>query len=1082
MEKIIHWVHWLPNIFHHLKIRTKLFVFSVIPLASLLIIGMSSNYEYYEHLVHAKQSRHAIDLSIELELLIRELQKERGLTEGYIAVKGQHYQELLNKTRLTTDTKVIIFIELLGYFKITHHDSSYAINIAHSIKNIRFKLDLLSTWRLAADNLKPKDYFNYYSAIITNILELVQQIQIPSQNISQTRLYNNYISLLWLEEKSDLERGSLNRVLTAENLDSNKLQQVFSYAVSQDRIIQEFLTTANTHHQQFLTDVIGSPYNQEILKVRAWYQKVIAANNVMGDVQNILGYGGLIHHFKNFILRGEEKHIALFNHSLEQLQANMLKFKQQSSVTSDELHQLNIIINTINRYSDALKLAQLKYKQGLAVSAIDQLVSIDDTAAIESLLKLKSNKRWITNQQWLQLSTSRIDALQIISGHLIEDMLEQAALSEKEAIRKLLLNLMLLVTTFLVSVYIGYLLINRLVHDVEAIAGAIGYMENEQDFNKPLPVYGRDELSQMAIAFNKMLQQREQYEGQSIVSAAVFEHASEAIMITNAANVIEIVNPAFTQISGYKEEEVVGKTPDFLQSDHHDDKFHQDMWQSLHDNGAWQGEIWNKRKNGEIYPEFLAISVVKDSYDKVVQYISLFTDITKHKEFEQDIWHQANFDQLTGLANRNLCLDRLRYEIKMGQRSNKKLALMFIDLDRFKYVNDTLGHDSGDELLKFAAIRLKECLRKTDTVARFGGDEFVIILPDIKSKYDPERIAETIIASLSAPFCLNQKHEAVVSASIGITLYPADAHSEMELLKNADTAMYQAKDNGRNTFSFFTSQMNKKVTERMKLELELRKAIERNEFVLHYQPVVALAEDQIIGVEALIRWQHPRRGLIYPDDFITLAEETGLIEGIGKWVIQQAIIDLKALHNLGYKLHVAVNISGRQCHRNCQKPISEIISKVLAVYDLDPSYLKIEITESLLMDNSQQMIDTLQGIRDLGVAIHMDDFGTGYSSLSYLKRFPIDVLKIDRSFISGAIEDQVDARLVTAVVLIGHSLKLKLVGEGIETLQHYNYLEQLGCDYGQGYFISRPLAYDKLVDFMVKKQPLVMAPLSTKTS
>ena len=590
-------------------------------------------------------------------------------------------------------------------------------------------------------------------------------------------------------------------------------------------------------------------------------------------------------------------------------------------------------------------------------------------------------------------------------------------------------------------------------------------MQLEHKFNQPLLVRGNDEITDMVIAFNQMLAERNKSEGEQKISAAVFKYASEAIMITNANNKIETVNPAFCQISGYAIEEVLGKSPNILNSGIHDSHFYQIMWQALEQDNCWQGEIWNKRKNGEIYPEFLAISVVRDQNKDPIQYISLFSDITKHKKYEEDIWLQANYDSLTGLPNRNLCLERLQSELDHIQIHDGEVALLFIDLDRFKNVNDTWGHNSGDELLKIAAIRLKSCIREKDTVARFGGDEFVVLLVGLSNRFAIERVVKNILATLSMPFHLSGNNEAVISASIGLTLGPSDGENVEFLLKNADTAMYQAKAAGRNTYQFFTKSMNETVSKRMYIEQALRQAIKQQEFVLHYQPVVSLDNGEIVGVEALIRWQHPNKGLIFPDDFIEIAEETGLIEPIGQWVIEQACADLRHWHDLGLIIQVAVNVSSRQCKQTSQTPIKDIISKALKTNNIEASFLKVEITESLLMDNSQEMITTLQEIRSLGGAIHMDDFGTGYSSLSYLKHFPIDVLKIDRSFIEGAIDDKTDASLVEAVVLIGHSLSLKLVGEGIETQQHYDYLRSLGCDYGQGYLMSKPISAAELIVF-----------------
>ena len=708
-------------------------------------------------------------------------------------------------------------------------------------------------------------------------------------------------------------------------------------------------------------------------------------------------------------------------------------------------------------------------EQGVGIQKIDTQVRIDDEAAITAIDQLKQYELNIASHNWWQVSSKRIDLFREISSYLGLEMKNSVFEMKNKATKDMLLYFFFFIVIFVCALYLSFSTINRIIEKIKHIADTMKQMQIDHKFNEPLLVDGDDEVAEMMVAFNQMLGERKKSESELKISAAVFKHASEAIMITNENNIIETVNPAFSLISGYQPCEVVGKSPRVLSSGKHVSAFYQNMYQELEEKGSWQGEIWNKRKNGEIYPEFLAISVVRDIHNKPIQYISLFSDITKYKKYEEDIWIQANYDSLTGLPNRSMCIEHLNYEISHEKFKCNQLALLFIDLDRFKNVNDTWGHSSGDQLLKQAAKRLKDCIRESDTVARLGGDEFVVILAGIKSKPDTKRIAENIIRALSAPFILSNStnlgtNEAVVSASIGITIAPTDGSDVEVLLKNADTAMYQAKGSGRNCYKFFTSSMNETVTARMQIEQALRKAVKEREFVLHYQPVVSLSSGKIIGAEALIRWQHPEEGLVYPDSFIGIAEETGLIESIGQWVIEQACQDLKNWQSLGLNLHVAVNVSSRQCKQTSAIPLTTIIRSALEKNDISSSNLKIEITESLLMDNSQEMISTLQNIRELGVAIHMDDFGTGYSSLSYLKHFPIDVLKIDRAFIEGAISDKTDASLVEAVVLIGHSLQLKLVGEGIETQQHYDYLASLGCDYGQGYFISKPIPVENFIE------------------
>ncbi|TMM46899.1 EAL domain-containing protein [Colwellia ponticola] len=817
-------------------------------------------------------------------------------------------------------------------------------------------------------------------------------------------------------------------------------------------------------NQVLLQGQLDTDNNQQVLAIRKLLtQKLIRAEQ-LAQLEREIGYGGLIHYFKKYTLRGEATDRQTFINSLTITQDYIALLTNSSHFTPEDKQALATIKDYFTRYYQYMLLTDSLKNEGKNIEQIDSEYHIDDRQAIDAIKQLQRNELEIDADYWLELSSQRIDKFKALGHHIRTDIQALAQTKEQQAIESLRLFLAIFLLLFIFTVYFSFLSVQRFIKELRHIRDGMKQMQLKRNFNQPLMVQGNNEITDMVIAFNHILAEINQSEEDQKISAAVFHHASEAIMITNANNEIETVNPAFCRISGYSAADVIGKNPNILSSGKHGRSFYKKMWQDLEQKNCWQGEVWNKRKNGELFPEFLAISVVRDKSRKPLQYISLFSDITKYKKYEEDIWIQANYDSLTGLPNRDFFLDKLRKELTIIKENKKNdVVLLFIDLDRFKYVNDTWGHTSGDKLLKLAAKRLKMCVREKDTVARLGGDEFVVLLEGVLNRKVIEGLVHNMLTTLSMPFHLGSKNEAVLSASIGITVASEDGDNADLLFKNADTAMYQAKTLGRNTYQFFTKEMNETVSRRMYIEQALRQAIKQQEFVLHYQPVVSLSNGEIIGVEALIRWQHPNKGLIYPDNFITIAEETGLIEQIGQWVIEQACADLNHWQSLGLMLHVAVNVSSRQCKQTSQTPLKEVISNALLKHNIAPSNFKVEITESLLMDNSQEMITTLQEIRSLGVAIHMDDFGTGYSSLSYLKHFPINVLKIDRSFIQGAIDDKTDASLVEAVVLIGHSLSLKLVGEGIETQEHYNYLRELGCDYGQGYFISKPIIATELI-------------------
>ncbi|MFQ5597075.1 MAG: putative bifunctional diguanylate cyclase/phosphodiesterase [Nitrospiria bacterium] len=567
---------------------------------------------------------------------------------------------------------------------------------------------------------------------------------------------------------------------------------------------------------------------------------------------------------------------------------------------------------------------------------------------------------------------------------------------------------------------------------------------------RTLTIQGRDYL---LFIFHDITERKRAEESRSL-AATVFETATEGITVTDAERNIIAVNPAFTEITGYSAEEVIGKNPRILQSGRHDDSFYQEMWGSINRTGRWSGEIWERRKNGEVFPEWLTITAIKDKDGKVIRYTGMFSDITKQKLDEENIYYRAHYDLLTGLANRLLFSERVSQAMKQSRRNHKPMALLFIDLDRFKHVNDTLGHSLGDHLLQEAGARLQELARETDTVARSGGDEFLIVLPDLTFKEDAGNFADKIIQAFSESFCLEGR-DAFVSASIGITMFPADAEDIATLFKNADMAMYQAKTNGRNRYRFFNRSMTAVASERATLEWDLRGALERDELVLCYQPIIDLQTGRMIGTEALLRWHHPHRGVLLPEKFIPLAEESELIVQIGEWVLLTACKKLKEWHDR-YALHfyMSVNMSTRQFN---DETFPQILAKCLEESGLSPALLTLEITESLMMDGGKGAVGKFGAIKKMGIQLSIDDFGTGYSSLSYLSRFPIDFLKIDKSFIHNVAIDPNNIDLIEAIITMAHSMKLKVIAEGIETHKELVFLRDHGCDAAQGNYYSKSL-------------------------
>lgn len=544
--------------------------------------------------------------------------------------------------------------------------------------------------------------------------------------------------------------------------------------------------------------------------------------------------------------------------------------------------------------------------------------------------------------------------------------------------------------------------------------------------------------------------------------ACVFEASQEAILLTDAEQRILTVNSAFLEMTGYRTEDVLGRRPSMLRSGRHDRPFYDAMWAQINAAGRWQGEVWNRRRNGEIFPIWLRISVHRDDAGRVCNYVGVATDISERLASQESIRRLAFFDPLTSLPNRRLLQDRLDHELAVAEREQSQVALVFIDLDHFKKVNDTLGHSVGDQLLVEIAQRLQGCVRRMDTVARIGGDEFVVVLADAMREGAGE-VARKVIETLSRP-CQLGNHDISITPSLGISMYPQDGADFETLLKQADMAMYRAKEKGRNAFEFFACGMGTAMLADFTLENELRQALKAGQFVLHYQPKLHLGSGEIVGVEALIRWQHPVHGLVSPARFIPLAERSGLIEAIGDWVLFEACRQNRAWRDAGLPpLCVAVNISSVQ-FRSGQ--LEERIRQILEATGMPPGSLEIELTEGVVMSEAEGAIEALQRLSAMGIQIAIDDFGTGYSSLSYLKLFPIDRLKLDKSFVRDIAKDNGDRAIATAVIRLGHSLKLRVIAEGVEAADQLDALRQQGCDEIQGFHFSKPLLPDELFSLL----------------
>jgi len=547
-------------------------------------------------------------------------------------------------------------------------------------------------------------------------------------------------------------------------------------------------------------------------------------------------------------------------------------------------------------------------------------------------------------------------------------------------------------------------------------------------------------------------------EDQLALFAKAFENTLEGVLILNDNKEISAVNKSFTRITGYSYEEIQGKSAEILKSDRFSQQSYNKLWERLAEQEQMKGELWFCNKEGVEFPIWINVGVLKDENDHISHYVAAFSDITERKKKEKELRYLTNFDTLTHLPNRALLRDRIDHAIQHAHRKNVHVAAFFLDLDQFKHINDTLGFRFGDTLLTLVAGRLEKAMRSEDTVARLGGDEFVILLEDVTEISGLAHAAEKILSKIKQPFLIEGK-EIHISSSIGIAVYPFDGETTSNLLKYAETAMYHAKSQGRNCFQFFAEEMNQRVIKQIEMGNALRTALEKKELKIFFQPQIDLNSGKTIGVEALLRWDHPEKGWIVPDEFIPIAEETGLILPIGEWVCHQAVLQGVKWRDMGFEpLRIGINLSAHQFH---QFDIVALMKNILKETGFDASLIELEITEGTIMNDMEKTTSNLNDLRAMGVRLAVDDFGTGYCSLSYLREFPLNSLKIDKSFIDDISGKGQGSKIVSSVIKLARDLELEVIAEGVETKEHIEFLKENHCDIAQGFFFSKPLPVDE---------------------
>jgi len=1083
-----------------IKFRNKLMLLLFFPVLALLFFSTVGIIGKWHRFQNIRSTRLLIHISQNLTDSLHNFRKERGLSAAYFDHLGKRFSiELRTQqgksddaiTHLSThhldvekDTQEPELIDDLKHlldlfkkrsdfrgqvalFKNRPEVLSYyeAANQADLTDDLRGLVDLFkkrSDFRQQITLLKNRqEALSYYTAVNQEVLYLVERMGMSMEDAELIKKGRVYSKILWLQEYSGLERDIFNSVISSGEVNEDLLKEVHQYILKQHALLADLKRVAFPEvDQQYIDDLFTGPAESRVERIRQLARTKAEKLERLKRLQELIGYGGMIHHYKNYVLRNDILDFQLFHDAIQKLGKLIYWYQSSPGLSPDERQALADITSTFEAYRGAIITVGALHLRNVSASEIDHMVSISDRSALAALDFLHRKFGEIKVDPWSESATERIGRFKMISDQIGEEIARIAEAEMDKAMNDLILYLIVTVSALSISLMLALLMSKHLVTRINLI---IRTLRQTGDYNKYTAVHGQDEVSKIAQSLNHFIKKRRLIKEKLVLATRVFDHASDGIMIVDSDKKILSVNLTVSKTTKYSQEDLIGQTPRLLYSERHNDQFYKEMWDTIDTRGYWEGEIWNKKKNGEVYPAWQNIGAIKDHKGQVINYIVVFSDIKKQKKDESLLHFQAYHDPLTHLPNRMLFFERLTQHLKQLKRSNLKMALLFIDLNRFKRVNDTLGHSAGDTVLKDSAKRLLDSVREADTVARLGGDEFVVILPETDGEKTVSVVADKIIEQLSKPFLVD-KHKFFLGASIGITIAPDDGDETSNLLKNADMAMYQSKLTGRNTYHFFSEQMEKLAKARTILERDLKRALEQEELIIHYQPVVDLHSRETISLEALVRWKHPKKGILLPGSFINLAEESDLINQIGEWVLRTACKQVKYWQDHhAYSGSVSVNIASRQIIFG---DFQAVLIEALGESRLAPEFLTLEVTESLMLENKKDVINKLRSLKAEGVRIAIDDFGTGASSLSHLSQYPIDHLKIDGSFVHQVVSDHKKQSLVEAIIRMGQSLQIKVVAEGLETSEDLAFVSALGCNTGQGFYFSKPLSvkdYEKVL-------------------
>ena len=972
------------DFFYKSNISAKLNAFLVLPIITLLFFSSIAIFDKYQKLEKTEEVLQFSQIVQHISVLMYNLQKERGLSAGASAAKDGSFQHQLDRQREIT---------MGAYSKMSSFFSSPPLYLPQNTKinfqKMEAKFKQLEVIRTGIDNHIDNNFFEYYSRLISELLQEVNVLHAMATNQETNYMVSSFIYALGLEEYAARERGLVYGALNAKIYNSEQEDNfipinIINQMARQQAELTRFYNVASANH----TDLMLNAINDN--KIQAFYQYRKSTINVV--------------------------------------------------------EKRNIPINTSQK-----------------------IMKIDYNNTSQTLHKINHTEALMDPTEWWDLASQRLKLLHKVSSTIIADIINLEKTANKQLKTPLILYTFFVLAVLAIANFLSQILKNRLVEKIIYIADFMRTARLHRKNIQLLNISGKDEIAIMANEFDQLMIERSKNEEQLALAAQVFVEAHDGIFITQTDGTIIDVNPAFCKITGYKRDEVLGKNPNILNSQTQSEKFYNDMWKSLTTHGYWKGELWNLKKNGELYAELLTISSLKDNSGKTLHYMGLFSDITQIKNQNRTLEQMAHYDALTLLPNRTLFIDRFNQAISHADRTKHSLAVCFIDLDNFKPINDNYGHKVGDTILVEVAERIKSKLRNEDTVSRQGGDEFALLLNDVGTFTDCEDILKRIHIALARPFIHNGISH-IITASTGVTLYPND-HGDLDtLIRHADQAMYQVKLSGGDGYRLFNKEKDQEIIKQQHKLNEIINALEQDEFTLYYQPKVNMKTGEVFGVEALIRWISPEKGLISPIEFLPTVEGTDVEIQLGQWVVNKAIQQLVQWQHEGLNIEVSINISSY--HLQSATFIDDLKSILSKYNNLDASYIQLEILESSVLGDLNAISNTLNSCRELfDLQIALDDFGTGYSSLTHIKSLPANTIKIDQSFVIDMLDDANNYSIINGVLSLAKSFSRDVIAEGVESTEHGLMLLMMGCDKAQGYGIARPMPVNDFNNWLMLYQP-----------